>query len=123
MHVEGDGRLLVIFAFCHAKDEFYSSDLLLRATVPSCHLFQDTLLTFTQFNRRRFRFAHYDFLSFENCSLPKYSYKLSRDFCRLALLQLARIAEQKMKKSSEGLTALAEKWQYMAEAKREKAQN
>jgi len=40
----------------------------------------------------------------------------------LELLELARSAEQKMRKSSEGLTALAEKWQHRAEARREKAQ-
>lgn len=39
----------------------------------------------------------------------------------LELLELAKIAEQKMRKSSEGLTALAEKWQYRAEARHEKA--
>lgn len=40
----------------------------------------------------------------------------------LELLELARIAEQKMRKSSEGLTALAEKWQHRAEARRKEAQ-
>lgn len=40
----------------------------------------------------------------------------------LEILELAKIAEQKMRKSTEGLTALAEKWHYRAEARREKAQ-
>ena len=40
----------------------------------------------------------------------------------LELLELAIIAEQKMRKSSEELTILAEKWQHRAEARREKAQ-
>jgi hypothetical protein len=40
----------------------------------------------------------------------------------LELLELARTAEQKMRKSSEGLTALAEKWQNRAETRCKKAQ-
>ena len=32
----------------------------------------------------------------------------------LELLELGRVAEQKMKQSNEGLTALAEKWQHRA---------
>jgi hypothetical protein len=40
----------------------------------------------------------------------------------LELLELARVAEQKMEQSNEGLTALAEKWQRRAKTKREKAQ-
>lgn len=41
----------------------------------------------------------------------------------LQLLELAKIAEHKMRKSSEGLAALAEEWQHKAEARREKAKN
>lgn len=39
----------------------------------------------------------------------------------LELLALAKIAERKMRKSSEGLTVSAEKWQHIAEARHEKA--
>lgn len=40
----------------------------------------------------------------------------------LELLELAKIAEQKMRESNEGLTALAEKWQSRAKVMLEKVQ-
>ena len=40
----------------------------------------------------------------------------------LELLEVARVAEQKMRQSNEKLTALAEKWQHRAKARRESAQ-
>ena len=40
----------------------------------------------------------------------------------LELLELAKIADQKMRESNEGLTALAEKWQSRAKVMLEKVQ-
>lgn len=39
------------------------------------------------------------------------------------ILKLASIAEQKMRESSEGLTALAEKWQDKAKAQSQKSRH